>query len=83
LASGGTPETRLGNLLTLNRSVERFFWSVATGDPSKPEGLEGKNALLESIQINYSPETTSLCKSDYDIEDIASTIMTKLGNLTK
>lgn len=39
--------------------------------------------LLESIQINYSMEATSACKSDYEIEDIVSTIMTKLGNLTK
>ena len=83
IPSWGTPETRLGNIMKANRKLERYFWTVATGNPTRPDGMDKYSDLLDSIAINYSPETTSACKSDYDVEDIMATIMDKIANLTK
>ena len=83
LPSGGTPEKRIANILKNNRKIERFFWSAATGDPTIPDGLDDYNDLLDAIRINYSLEATSSCNSEYDIENVASEIMDKIGNITK
>lgn len=83
LASWGTPESRISEIIGNNRKIERFFWMVATWDPTLPEGLEKYNDLLDSIRLNYSPEQTSSCNSENNIENVASEIMDKIGNITK
>jgi type II secretory pathway pseudopilin PulG len=82
LSSWGTPESRISEIIGNNRKIERFFWMAATWDPTLPEGLEKYSDLLDSIRINYSPEQTNSCNSEYNIENVASEIMDRIWNIT-
>ncbi len=80
---GRTARILLKEMIIYNRKVEYYFKNVAWGSITRPEWVNGDDALFATIAAHYSPWATAWCKNEYGFDEVIAKFQGEIEKIGK